>query len=61
VKQKYICDIGVSGTPPYQTEDRHGRLGGGFTGGPSSWLSAATVWSSNHRGEAAPNDDHHGP
>ncbi len=30
VKQKYLCDVGVSGTPPYQTEDGTGGWAGDY-------------------------------
>jgi hypothetical protein len=30
IKQKFVCDIGVSGTPPYQTEDGIGGWAGDY-------------------------------
>lgn len=30
IKQKYLCDVGISGTPPYQTEDGTGGWAGDY-------------------------------
>jgi hypothetical protein len=30
IKQKFVCDVGVSGTPPYQTEDGTGGWAGDY-------------------------------
>ena len=54
VKQKLVCDVGVSGTPPYQTEDGKGGWAGDYNNPQCVAVEGERVVLGTANAEAAP-------